>query len=71
MSHGEERFPFNTPSPWVQETDTKLKWCAALEATGPENVRLILGHTHRCTFLDFSGRSVHGKGIRRTMARMA
>ena len=40
---GEERFPFDTPSPWVQETDTKLKWCAALEATGPENVRLILG----------------------------
>ena len=40
---GEERFPFDTPSPWVQETDTKLKWCAALEFTGPENVRLILG----------------------------
>ena len=62
---GEERFPFDTPSPWEQDIDKKLKWCEALESTGPENVRLILGQIpHRCTFLDFSGRSVHGKGIR-------
>jgi hypothetical protein len=40
---GEERFPFDTPSPWEQDVDKKLKWCEALESTGPENVRLILG----------------------------
>ena len=40
---GEERFPFDTPSPWEQDIDKKLKWCEALESTGPENVRLILG----------------------------
>ena len=43
MSLGEERFPFDTPSPWEQDIDKKLKWCEALESTGPENVRLILG----------------------------
>jgi hypothetical protein len=39
---GEERFPFDTPSPWEQDIDKKLKWCEALESTGPENVRLII-----------------------------
>ena len=36
-------FPSTHPVHGYRETDTKLKWCAALEATGPENVRLILG----------------------------
>ena len=44
---GEERFPFDTPSPWEQDVDKKLKWCEALESTGPENVRLILGSDFR------------------------
>ena len=30
-----------------QDVDKKLKWCEALESTGPENVRLILGSDFR------------------------
>ena len=44
---GEERFPLDTPSPWEQDVDKKLKWCEALKSTGPENVRLILGSDFR------------------------
>jgi hypothetical protein len=39
----EEGFPYDEPSPWVQDPDIKFKWYQALEDTGPENARLLLG----------------------------